>query len=692
MMRQLPDGSWIEIYRDGRVFAVDSDFRRAEQPMLSIAGVSSEVVELGMFGLAIHPQWPARPYIFLYYMTGGSWTVEGPNTHVHIDRYTVTGDGLAMSIDPGSREVLLDFDRGAPWGNHAGGTLEFDPLAPTPTLYAAMGDGENRPEVQNVNSLYGKLLRFEVDVAPYTAQVVGVGLRNPFRFSFDSLNGDLWIADVGDGAWEEVNRVSASQVAQAASQPLNFGWPLMEGPACLNGGDPGAFCGEAPPALPLLAPVHAYDRSVGISVIGGRVYRGANIAGLAGTYIFSDYFPQNGEASWRLLPNSAEDPLDPGDDYVREASNGQGFIAYVEDNQRELLAISYDSGEIFRLEAGGGGDQPIDSMAARLSGTGCFAQDGTAATGLVAYDLNAPLWSDGASKRRWLALPDGTAATLRPDGDLEFPAGTVLAKEFTLDDVRVETRLFVRHPDGVWAGYSYAWLDELGELQSEATLLPDEAITRAVSGTGKNWTYPSRTQCLTCHTEAAGASLGLEVGQLNRLFDYPTGQRANQLLTLHRLEMIAGDLAPFQGLAFPEYDDPDASLHDRAWAYLHANCAGCHRPGALGAQGRSNLVDLRFDLFSEGAQAQPLRERLCGLAAGAGDLGLGAGAAILQPGNPGDWANLGQGGSVLYLRMSARASVPGSTGTMPQLGTAEPDTQTGLPLVREWITEATCPL
>ena len=689
MTRQLPDDSWIEIYRDGQVYFVSAELQRQSAPLLTLPDVVS-TDELGLLGLAVHPNYPASPYFYFYYAA-----LESDSVYVRIDRYTATGSGASLAIDAGSRLEIFEFDRGQAYGIHAGGAIEFDPTATVPTLYAAMGDGGQDDLVQDGSTYFGKLVRIFVDTAPYTPQVIGTGLRNPFRFSFDSLTGDLWIGDVGGSLWEEINFIAASDIPTSDELALNFGWPILEGNACRSGSDPSNYCGQsAPTVLPLIAPIHTYAHTenggFGVSVIGGRVYRGDEIAGLSGTYIFGDIWANGGERSWRLLPNP--DSSDPNDSFVRSVIPGNHeFIAFTEDNAGALYGITRLNGDVVRLVASSGDGGTGDTLPSALSETGCFDQDGMPASALVPYDLNAPLWSDGSSKLRWIALPNEASATIEDDGDLEFPNGTILAKEFSMDGVRVETRLFIRHPDGVWAGYSYAWIDEEGNAESDGRLLPDEVITRNVPGTNKTWTYPSRGQCTQCHTSAAGGSLGLEIGQLNRDFNYSSGVTANQVHTLSSINMITGSLDSFTGRAIPAYDDESAPLADRAWAYLHANCSSCHQPGASGMQGRSSMPDLRYDLFANRSDAHPLQTVFCDVPAGAGDLGLGPGALLVTPGNPGNWAELEEGGSILFLRMAARPAVDGTSGAMPQIGSAVVDDEWGLPLVQEWIENLSCP-
>src|SRR5262249_19794562 len=138
-----------------------------------------------------------------------------------------------------------------------------------------------------------------------------------------------------------------------------------------------------------------------------------------------------------------------------------------------------------------------------LSTTGCLDPRAAGApNGAIAYDVNSPLWSDGADKARWVFVPEGAKVNVAPDGDFDLPPASVAVKTFTVGGKKVETRLFVRYDDGGWAGYSYEWNDD----QSDAVLL-DDAKTKDLGG-GQTWSFPSRSQCLSCHTPVAGFTLG----------------------------------------------------------------------------------------------------------------------------------------------------------------------------------------
>ena len=300
-----------------------------------------------------------------------------------------------------------------------------------------------------------------------------------------------------------------------------------------------------------------------------------------------------------------------------------------------------------------------DSFPQKLSGTGCFRADDLRepAAGLIPYDVNSPLWSDGAAKRRWMMVPYGLAITINADGDWDLPPGSMLMKTFQLGSVMLETRFLVRHADGEWAGYTYVW-DAAGA--NEATLLPRGPAVRQVGG--QRWVFPSRENCMACHTQAAGRSLGLQTSQLNRTMMYAEAKEANQLATLQHIGMFAAPLPP--SASWPRMPDParvdSGTLQQRARAYLHSNCSHCHRPGAE----MMTTMDLRYETLLHSANAlgaMPLR----------GNYGV-PDALLLAPGAPDQ--------SIVVFRMSV--TVPNVR--MPGLGSDVLDVA-GLNLVRTWI-------
>jgi uncharacterized repeat protein (TIGR03806 family) len=306
-----------------------------------------------------------------------------------------------------------------------------------------------------------------------------------------------------------------------------------------------------------------------------------------------------------------------------------------------------------------------EGLPAQLSQTGCFdpADPTRPLPGLIPYEVNAPLWSDGAAKERWLALPDGARIHVKPDGDLEPPPGSVTIKTFKVDGRPIETRFFVRLLSGEWAGYTYEW----NEGGTDATVLYEGNRQRPVGN--REHYFPTRAECLSCHQEGAGYSLGLEIAQLNREVTYPGGRRADQLSTWAHIGLLESPLPMDvrQLPALPAPDDQRLPVESRARAYLHANCANCHRPGSEG----SGTIDLLF--------STPLAETMaCEAEAVRGTLEAGIDARIIKAGNPEK--------SMVVVRMLELGR-----GRMPEIASLRVDHE-GVTLVSDWIRSiAACP-
>ena len=251
-------------------------------------------------------------------------------------------------------------------------------------------------------------------------------------------------------------------------------------------------------------------------------------------------------------------------------------------------------------------------------------------------------------------MPDGQNITVGAEGDWDFPNGTVLVKNFRLDTRLIETRLFMRHPDGVWAGYSYEW----NAQQTDATLV--RGGKRVTIG-GQTWIYPSEGQCLQCHTEAAGRTLGLETKQLafNITYPQPAAMR-DQLVTHNAINTLATPIAnPTNEVPYPNPFGTAGTLGERARSYLHTNCSQCHRPNGP----TTASMDLRY--------ATALADtKTCDVAPSLGGLGI-TDARLISPG--------AATRSVLIARMNQR-DVHG----MPPVGSAQVDTA-GAALLTDWI-------
>ena len=276
----------------GRVFVAEQPGRirvvqdgvLVDQPFLDIRDRIASGGERGLLGLALHPAFPEDPRFFVDYTDVNGDTV--------IAEYRLD-DGDAEAADAGSERILLQIDQ--PFGNHNGGAVVFGPDG---MLYIATGDGgsggDPQGNGQRLDTLLAKILRIDVDAPGSEGNGYGIpddnpflresgarpeiwltGLRNPWRIRFDGLTDDLWIGDVGQGAWEEID------VAPAGVGGLNFGWNRMEGFECF---EPRGGCGDAG----LTLPVAVYGHDLGCAVIGGVVVRDAEQPLLNGGYLFSD--------------------------------------------------------------------------------------------------------------------------------------------------------------------------------------------------------------------------------------------------------------------------------------------------------------------------------------------------------------------------------------------------------------------
>jgi uncharacterized repeat protein (TIGR03806 family) len=239
-----------------------------------------------------------------------------------------------------------------------------------------------------------------------------------------------------------------------------------------------------------------------------------------------------------------------------------------------------------------------------LSQTGAFrdALKLTPADGLIPYDLIVAFWSDGARKTRLIAVPEGTVH-FSPTGEWAFPNGTVFVKTFDLpvDEAlpgtvrRLETRILVRNSHGGVYGVDYKWRADGSDADLLTSSLTEKIPIRKADGTVREqtWYYPSRKDCLTCHTARNGGVLGVKTRQLNRDITYPSGTSDNELRAWSHIGLFDVHLEDAQVAQLPKLaaaDDKTRGVEDRARSYLDANCSHCHRPGGTVAS-----FDTRYD-------------------------------------------------------------------------------------------------
>ena len=565
---------------------------------------------------------------------------------------------------------MLTVDQSGPF--HKGGSIAFGPDG---YLYLALGDGGGSPinetTSQDTTNLLGSMLRINImgTGAGYTipednpfsantacsagptgtdcAEIWAWGLRSPFRWSFDNL-GRLFLGDVGRNNYEEINIIEKSG---------NYGWSCREGAHDGTGPEFEKGLGECPGNPVLIDPVYEYAHppGEGASVTAGFVYSGTGIPSLQGKFIFADYISGKISALTETQPSifTAEEIIDTPFFLPSIAQGNDGEI-YIADRGGEKIRRLVPAAPV------------ADTIPTDLGQTGCIDfsdpnNPGKPVSGLIPYEINAPFWSDGADKERFFGLPNGEIITVTDEDDWDFPNGSVLVKSFRLQGRLIETRLLMRHPDGVWAGYTYEWNDS------------ETAASRIIGGktaakgpASQTWIYPSEGQCLACHTGIAGFSLGPETAQLNRDGNYPQGNGvAHQLETLDHIGVFSSPL-PDPAL-LPALPDPFVrnesiplaeDLNRRARSWMHTNCSGCHQNGGP----TQSSMDWRYSVA--------LRDTGACETDPADNLGI-AGAKLLKPGD--------SGVSIILNRLSRRDSAG-----MPPLGSVIPSSE-GIALIGDWI-------
>ncbi|MBL9157626.1 MAG: PQQ-dependent sugar dehydrogenase [Verrucomicrobiales bacterium] len=653
----------------------------------------------GMMGLAFHPEFgvpgsPNRHYLYVYYR----FTVQKSDTdraYCRLSRFT--WDPATNAIAPSSEYVLINqYDRHN-WHNGGGLFFGLDGF-----LYLSIGDEGGANDQYNTGQkmdtgLLAGVLRIDVNQDPTRSHPIrrqprnpstppsgwpnsysqgyyipndnpwqsptgatleefyAVGTRSPHRMTQDRVTGEIWLGDIGQGTQEEISKVVRGG---------NLQWPYREGNVAGPKTKPNPLIGFD------VTPVHAYGRSTGGCVIGGYVYRGALHPELTGKYLFGDH---NSNAIWSLDTSSGStvvtqlltlSPHGPG------PKNGMGSFGIDASGELYVLSLAgtdLDGGRIYRIEKSTEG---VPEPPRLLSQTTAFSNltTLTPAAGVMPYDVNQPLWSDGADKKRWIAIPnDGTPntaaerITYSEDGNWAFPVGTVLIKHFEYPGRRLETRFFVYGDDLVWYGFTYRW----NEDGTDAELLPGAAVdaTVTVNGTQRQWHFPSRNECTTCHSSAAGRVLGVKTRQLNGDLLYPkTGRTANQIVTLNRLGFFTttvNESTLATVLTSKKQNDATATLERRARSYLDVNCSHCHQPAAP--------TQAAFDARLE---TPPFFQNLINVTPG-NNLGI-TGARLVSPGRP----DL----SVVHRRVGSLA--PGVA--MPPIAKNLVD-DAGLQLLADWI-------
>jgi len=674
--------------RDGHVVGFDNrpDVEKIEK-FLDLRGRVAVRADSGFLGLTFHPEFgnensPFRRDVYVYYTSNcplnaardavdltacykGYPTGYKPGfsrTYLRLSRFRVP-DG-ATAADPNSEKILLNLRQYT--GRHAGGGIVF---GNDRHLYLAIGDQWRFETAQEIiDTLEGGTMRISVDVAEINNQswtcpagtheprrrvdtideisgrfycipndnpwlskdgalfeeYFSVGQRNPYRLSNDAVTGQIWSGEVGHSSREEVNIVAKRN---------NYGWPFREGMTDGVRPKPAQVIGT------LTNPIIDFRRNEAGAIIGGYVYRGSRFPELSGRYLAGDYVTNN---IWAITLD--QNTMTATKQRLTSFRPGQLGTWGVDRAGEVYLGKVVGRNTLYTLAKAGGSGVNIPRL---LSEVGAF--DDLAAlkpsAALVPYQLNQPFWSDGAIKRRWVAVPndglrDTPEETIRfsKTGDWTYPIGTVLVKHFELPrDVsdpqkttRLETRFLVNGEDNRWYGLTYRWLPNQLDARLIATGETKSYRIRLASGKTRNqvWEFPARDQCLRCHQDSVGGALGPRTHQLNGDLTYPSTNRTdNQLRTWNHLGMFRPSIGPRtikSSLRNRSIEDGSASLEDRARSYLDANCSYCHRPETGNRAG----FDARF--------TTPLEDQNLLHAPVSEDFGI-ANAAVIVPGRP-DWS------------------------------------------------------
>jgi glucose/arabinose dehydrogenase len=546
--------------------------------------------ESGLLSLAFHPDFAANGRFFTYRI------VITPDHRFQFRLSEFRCDPHASHAADAATEKILISDYVMD-EEHNAGALAFGPDG---FLYLAIGEENSgspaalaRPQRID-HGLFGGILRLDVDgrpgslrpnphagsagdywipadnpfvgatsflgraVAPgaVRTEFYAVGLRNPWRFSFDPLTGQLICADVGSAFFEEINVVERG---------ANYGWPFWEG---------GRMHAPAPAGSVMTAPAYAYPRESGTCIIGGLICRSPDLPDLHGKYLFADFV--SGSVWARDLASPSSPTVWLG------ARTGISTFAHAHDGG--VLLASHTDGAIYRLVAGG---EPLPNL---LSETGAFANLSTLQPSgkAMPFEVNSPLWSDGAEKIRWASFSKARGPIqIGGHGQWRYPAGAVWIKHFELEMTngmpgsrrRLETRFLVKTETDVY-GLTYRW----NESQTDAALVPPEGLneTLLVNDAGtihpQVWRYPAAEECRTCHNATAGYVLGFTPQQLNRTITV-YGAATNQIDWFASHGIFDAPTDPKRLPKLSGLEDQHAPLLHKARSYLESNCVQCHQPG-----------------------------------------------------------------------------------------------------------------
>ena len=624
------------VERAGRIIVITNLVVPNRTVFLDVTNsTESTILETGLLGLVFHPGFATNRTFFTFRTLFTSSPAAIGGFHDQLSRYQVDPQDPNRALAGSETPVLVQLDDNA---THNGGDLHFGSDG---YLYVSFGDegpplSQASPLSQSIDRhLFGTILRLDVDRRPGSllpnphpsvtseyrippdnpfvgatvfqglpvnpdevrTEIYALGFRNPWRFWIDPLSGNLYCGDVGSSTIEEIDLVEAGG---------NYGWPYLEGDL------PNPFASQLPPVFepkpPLATYTHGNKSDQGNSVVGGLIYRGSALPGLYGHYIFGDHV--RGQV-WAIDQNIAGSHAP-----VVRLTADAGLCAFATDpRDGEILLANFRDGQIRRLVYH---SPEITPLPTRLSETGAFSDLAslTPNPGIIPFQVAVPFWSDHALKSRWFALPDATSKIgFRETGNWQFPVGMVWIKHFELELTngvpesrrRLETRFLVRNHEGVY-GVTYRW----NEDQQDATLVAESGrdeqfiIRDGANSRLQTWRYPSRAECVTCHSELGGLALGFNTAQLNRETDYGYGP-VNQIEALRAAGYIDGIVPAADTLwRLARSDDTTQPFHHRLKSYFAANCVYCHQPGSRSALGAVWDARIQTSLATSGLLASHL--------------------------------------------------------------------------------------
>ena len=695
------------------------------------------------YAITFHPKFAENGFVYI-----GSNGLQSPDGRVpedgrkrtRITRYVIDREP-PYAFHRDSATVIIEWDS----NGHNGGDIAFDADG---MMYVGSGDGTSDSDEdrkgQDLTSLRSKILRIDADhpdeetpndgrhysvpkdnpifdkgspiatVKGARPETYAYGLRQPWRIVIDKTTGRIWVGNQGQDLWEQI-------------------YLIVEGTHKFNDDQK---AGPTPISKPVAEHSHAEARAM----TGGLIYNGSTLPELKGAYIYADY--STGRI-WGIRHDGKEVTW-----HKLIADSSLQITGFGTDSKGEMLICDHqpgDKGGFYRLVPTPPVSKDQPPFPTKLSESGLFADVAKhrMVDGVIPYQPVSPLWSDGTHKARFFALPPAKDASgkivpakigVTNARGWNFPDGTVLVKSFAIQQVEgdpatrrwIETRFMLKE-QGEWAGYSYEWNDE----QTDAVLVAAEGkdrdfairtadLERHADGVKtQQWHYPSRTECMVCHSRASNYVLGICTVQLNHDFDYKAVRGEghttdNQLRTLEHLNLLEvnwwGDGAgawygkaikagieekerwPWVGQQTASLD-PDAKtfpgrkssllskapdrtnhlvnpydanhpLEARARSYLHSNCSSCH----VFAGGGNAQIDLEYMTAYE---TRPLDAmKAIGIKPLHSTFDL-PDAMLIAAGHPER--------SVIYERMTRRGP-----GQMPQLATSIVD-EKAVAMVREWI-------